>query len=683
MTHRCPKRAPRDYLTYLKGRALHLDGKYDDAIAVFDQFAKQFPESPWARRVRFAKAVSLARKGDFRSAEVIYRAEAEYLLSSERKQQLADIYLEFADSYFKPPKEEQKPDYAKALEFYKKGLEAGAKPETQAEVELRIGECLQNLNKFGEAAAQFEKFVKDYPGPIAPKAVISPKGVTVSWPAWAFHNLQIEASYRLGACRLAEGNQREARRVWQDLLAEFVDSPSPRIADAQFDLSRTWNIPNPQNDEQLNLGTAALRTFLERFPTHKKAGQAHLEIAQSYLNRGRAADAVAALKQFLSDAHCRDCKELPDAQNLLGVAFRSQKDFTQALAAWREFLGKYPAHSAWSSVQQQIVETEYARAAEQLAAKKYAEANRLFAEFLAKYPLDPRNPQIMLLMNQQNVAGEKWDDAISAWRKLVSKYPGSGPASLAQYLIADTLERKLGKLEEALEEYRKLTWGPAQGRAMQAAARLTAKTMTISTERVFRSDETPKIKLLSRNVESVTVRVYKVDLETYFRKMHLARGVEGLDIALIDPDQTFEFKVPKYAKHQEMESEIQVGWDQIAQQAQAHHVGSSVGRRSLEASLSHPTRGVMAVTVSSKALEATTMVIQSDLDIIVKSSRDEVFVFAENMLIGKPWPGAHLLISNGHEVIGEGTTGKDGVFRKNYKTAHELRRRPRLRRHRR
>ncbi len=73
--------------------------------------------------------------------------------------------------------------------------------------------------------------------------------------------------------------------------------------------------------------------------------------------------------------------------------------------------------------------------------------------------------------------------------------------------------------------------------------------MTVATERVFRSDETPKLKLITRNIESVTVRAYKVDLETYFRKMHLARGVEGLDIALIDPDRTFEFKVPSYAKH--------------------------------------------------------------------------------------------------------------------------------------
>ena len=130
------KDAPRDYLLYLKGRALHLDGKYDEAIAVFDQLGKELPNSPWARRARFAKAVSLARKGDFRSAELIYRAEAEYLLSTDRKQQIADIYLEFADTYFKPPKEEQKPDYAKALEFYKKALETGAKPEKQIEIEL-------------------------------------------------------------------------------------------------------------------------------------------------------------------------------------------------------------------------------------------------------------------------------------------------------------------------------------------------------------------------------------------------------------------------------------------------------------------------------------------------------------------------------------------------------------------
>ena len=103
---------PGDYLAYLKGRALLLQGQYDQATATFDTMQKDFPKSDWLRRARFAKAVTLARKGDFRAAELIVRAEAEYLLSADRKQQIADIYLEFADSLFKPPKDTEKPDYA-------------------------------------------------------------------------------------------------------------------------------------------------------------------------------------------------------------------------------------------------------------------------------------------------------------------------------------------------------------------------------------------------------------------------------------------------------------------------------------------------------------------------------------------------------------------------------------------
>ena len=120
--------APRDYLAYLKGRAYFLLNEHDKAVAVFDAMQKDFPKSEWLRRARFAKAAALARKGDFKAAELVVRAEADYLLSTDRKQQIAGIYLEFADALYKPAKEDQKPDYAKALEFYTKALEVGPKP---------------------------------------------------------------------------------------------------------------------------------------------------------------------------------------------------------------------------------------------------------------------------------------------------------------------------------------------------------------------------------------------------------------------------------------------------------------------------------------------------------------------------------------------------------------------------
>ncbi|MEE8450536.1 MAG: tetratricopeptide repeat protein, partial [Thermoguttaceae bacterium] len=474
--------APRDYLAYLKGRALFLQEEYDAAVAVFKQLQERFPASDWTRRAHFATAVALARKGDFRSAELIFRSEAEYLLSADRKQQIADLYLEFADTYFEPPKEDRKPNYAKALEFYKKALEVGPKPRKQAEVELLIARCHQHLGQHGPAATLLTQFIEKHDD--SPLEIVS---------------LEIEARFRLGQCRMAEGNPMLARRSWQDLLAEHADAESERIAEATFELSRTWNIPKPGNDEELALGTAALRTFLDRFAEHKLAGQAHLDIARSNIHRGRYEDAVVSLKQFLGDARHADLDEIPDARNLLGRSYQLQKKFTEALATWREYLAKHPAHKAWSTAQKQILDTEFLMASEKIDAEEYDAANELFAQFLAKYPLDGRNPNILLLMNRKNTHEKKWDEAIVAWRRLVSKYPKTNEASAAQFSIGDTLERELGKLEEALEEYRKVTWGNSAGNARQAIARLTAKTMTVATERVFRSDETPRLKLTTRN----------------------------------------------------------------------------------------------------------------------------------------------------------------------------------------
>ncbi len=51
----------------------------------------------------------------------------------------------------------------------------------------------------------------------------------------------------------------------------------------------------------------------------------------------------------------------------------------------------------------------------------------------------------------------------------------------------------------------------------------------------------------------------------------------------------------------------------------------------------------------------------------MKSSRDELLVFAQNMRTGKPWPGAKLLLSNGNAVFAEGTNGNDGVFKGSFK----------------
>ncbi len=99
-TRRPAKDAPRDYLAYLKGRACTSTANTTRRSPSSTSREASSPRARGLAASRFAKAVALARKGDFRAAELIYRAEAEYLLSADRKQQIADIYLEFADTLF-------------------------------------------------------------------------------------------------------------------------------------------------------------------------------------------------------------------------------------------------------------------------------------------------------------------------------------------------------------------------------------------------------------------------------------------------------------------------------------------------------------------------------------------------------------------------------------------------------
>ena len=80
--------------------------------------------------------------------------------------------------------------------------------------------------------------------------------------------------------------------------------------------------------------------------------------------------------------------------------------------------------------------------------------------------------------------------------------------------------------------------------------------------------------------------------------------------------------------------------------------------------------GVYAVHVGEKDLEATTLVIRSDIEAIVKTSRREVLVFVQDMLKGKIVPNARVFVSDGSQVILEGVTGEDGVYRASF-AAHQ------------
>ena len=80
--------------------------------------------------------------------------------------------------------------------------------------------------------------------------------------------------------------------------------------------------------------------------------------------------------------------------------------------------------------------------------------------------------------------------------------------------------------------------------------------------------------------------------------------------------------------------------------------------------------GVYVVKVTDeKTLQATTLVIGSDLDAIVKTSHDQLLVFAQDMKTGQGRAGARVLVADGGQVVLEAMTGADGVLLRDWKPA--------------
>src|SRR4029077_2346650 len=111
---------------------------------------------------------------------------------------------------------------------------------------------------------------------------------------------------------------------------------------------------------------------------HELAPQAEFEIAQSYAHHGRIEQTVATLKKLIENPAYAQAKQVPAAWNLLGQSYSAQKKFTEAIAAWRSFLEKFPTDPGWSAVQRVIVDTEFAMAEEERTRENYAAARKLW-----------------------------------------------------------------------------------------------------------------------------------------------------------------------------------------------------------------------------------------------------------------------------------------------------------------
>ncbi|MCC6409688.1 MAG: hypothetical protein IT453_21215 [Planctomycetes bacterium] len=655
-----------DWWTYLRGTVLALAKQNDAALAAFDAVERSTPPSEWRHKARFARADLLRELGRAKDAEAIYEAEARRLLSESRQEELAKIYLDAADALSTPP---AKPmpnapplDWNRAAVLYRKALELDVGAAIRERALYRVMVCLQSQANPAQAV-QVSNEYRDSFDPT--KAKGNPIGAHL-----------FEVLYRRAECQRSLGLNDFARRDLEDLIAaidgvrakrepwgDWLAGQAPELQSelARIDGDAHRAIGDTYGDDanSVRLAIAAIERFLIAFPSHPKHAEAEQSIGLRYARAGLDEDALKAFDAFLrraepSDPAAREGFARLHANALFnkGEVLARQKRFELAIAAYAEYVARFSTGAEWSRAQAGILAAEFARGDALRDERKYAGARNVWASCLERYPLDPRAAPTAFAIGATFAAearglaagdskrNELFRSAIEQWRRVVAKYPNTDPASQALYSIGEVEERELGELERAVEDYQACTFGSSAGDARTALVRMTEPALTITSEKAWRTATAPRVKVELRNLEKLKIDVFALDLEAYFRKQLSHVAVEDLDLDLIAPDQTVERSVEGYAKYKPIAFE-------------------------LELPVKGP--GVWAIAVTSGELRATTLVVSSDVDVIVRSAAKELLVFAEDMAREKPAKAVRVLVAginkDGVPTVREAVTGEDGTVR--------------------
>ncbi|MGB7343924.1 MAG: tetratricopeptide repeat protein, partial [Pirellulaceae bacterium] len=193
-----------DYLRYLQGIAQTEAKEYDAALATFSKLETDFPKSIWISRARFGRAHVFVMQRQYIDAGAIYQTEAQRLLSRGRKDDLAKIYLEFADRYFDgvpaaDPSQNKEPDYKQALTYYSEAVRLGPTIKLRQQIEFRIARCQEELNDHEEAIKSYREFLTQYSGDTPKSGTLAPE------------SMRVEAEFRLGSVQLLADHNTQAR----------------------------------------------------------------------------------------------------------------------------------------------------------------------------------------------------------------------------------------------------------------------------------------------------------------------------------------------------------------------------------------------------------------------------------------------------------------------------------------
>ena len=610
----------------LEADALLRAGRGREALDAATDFAAAHGADAWAGRMKHIAVQALEALARVKEATAALHALVDDATSMEARSRIAALYAKLGDQDFEGiqtkddlGRDVTQRDPARAADAYVRALQVGVPPAEKERILGRIAQIHEELGRWDQAAATWDRLLTEAGYKQRPELDTLPGEEARKVRTWLIGR---------GRSRLRAGAGAEARAdlkaaaTWQ-VKSDDLGDVLILLAEERFSVG---------GDGPFQEGVESLRTAIR---LGLSAPEAQRRLAEAY---GRQGQSEQAAGEWLAFAQRNPEDELaPIARDRAAQALVRAGRFDDAIAEWKRFLAQYPTHPLWKQVRAQITSAAFAKGGALKARDDLQGAIDAWRGFAEANEEDARAPQALYLAAQALRERKDHDAALALLAGIAGRYAKTAEAPASLFLAAVIREDDLQRLDEAISGYEELIKRyPRSREAGEAGARLGRlkdKHLEIRMERVLASSEPAVLRVETRNIDKLSVRVYRLGLEEYFTRKGTLQGVENLQLEIVKPDWTSTWAMDGYKAHYLMEADRPVPVKE---------------------------RGAYVVVAGDDDLTATTLFLVSDVECVVKKARGrQLLVWAFDRATHAPIEGARVLAAGAGEV---GRTGKDGVW---------------------
>lgn len=613
----------------LEARALLAAGKAREALESTSAFLAAHGQEAWAGRVRHTAVEAYIALGDPAQASELMQRLADAAAAPEARAAIGARHLALADGDFDgvPTKDDlgrevKKRDVARALASYRQALEVGLLPARVTYARERVAQCLEEVGDAAGALATWTALVEEDEKAKEPASAEVAERWRVGRGRAALKAGQPDVARTTLAAALERFPQGALRLETLRLLGEERLTPrGGQVDDLAFEEGVTWLV-------------RAVREHRD----DPRSMQAQRRLAEAYESRGQSEKAAREWAALVDRAP--EDAGAPEARDRAASALAKAGRFDDAIAEWNRFLVAYANHPLWPGVREKVAAAAYEKAAALLARGDTAGAVAAWKQFAEQRPDDRRAPEALGAAATALAAAKDHEGALTLWRALAGRYASTSHAPAARLAVARTLEDALGRLDEAVAAYEEIVRlhpkSPQAAEARERLARLKGKHLELRMERVQGTAEPATVRVATRNIEALKVRVYRLGLEEYFRRKGTLEGVEGLQLEVVKADVTSEWKLEGYKPFVLTEADRPLPVKEA---------------------------GAYVVVAGDDDLTATVLTLRSDIECIVKrGAGGDLFVWAFARAGQAPAAGARVLAATSAGVREAGVTGADGTW---------------------